>query len=106
MTPCDRCNGVGIKATRKDKHRPCPKCNGSGWLGIDSSVPTQHRAGSPEKVAVLEQRYADGKPLFHPDDASCLMSRMQSASGIQECSTAWFASRIALAVDGLIGWDQ
>ena len=106
MTKCDKCKGTGVRPTRRDKHHPCRKCNGSGWLGIDSSLSTQHRPGSMEKVAVLEQRYADGKPLFHPDDATCLMARMQRASGIQECSTASLASRIGFAVTGLIGWDQ
>ena len=94
MTPCDRCNGVGIKATRRDKHHPCRTCNGSGWLGIDSSVPTQHRPGSPEKVAVLEQRYADGQPLFQDGDSIAVMPRRRFGTGIQMCSTQRLPARL------------
>lgn len=36
-------------------------------------TPTNALPGSEEKIAVIEERYENGHPLFHPADRTCLI---------------------------------
>lgn len=48
---------------------PPARPRGVGHSEAAVPAPTAARPGSPEKVAVLEQRARDGQALFHTDDA-------------------------------------
>lgn len=52
---CRRC-GVEAPKVHQNLYRPLP------------ARPTQADPGSPEKLAVMEQRYKDGEQLHHPLD--------------------------------------
>ncbi len=41
---------------------------------IDEILPTRAAAGSDEKIDVLEYRFGEGLPLYHPDDSRRLVS--------------------------------
>ena len=72
IRPCGSCGGAGMKAGRRKKHDSslCDECEGVGWFGIDSFRPTQARPGTEDKVAVMAQRYRDGRPLWDEQDAT------------------------------------
>jgi len=66
--PCEHCKGEGVI----DRHsgqfaEPCPLCDGNTAFGVS---PQENRAwpGTPEKVAILAARYAQGLPLHREDD--------------------------------------
>ena len=50
--------------------------------------PTSALPGTPEKVAVLEERAQQGQALFHPDDAELSWSRRHRGISVRRLLTA------------------
>ena len=68
---CSGCGGTGFRIKRGPRNlcpAGCDECQGVGWKGIDATIPTNFRAGTPGKVAVIAARYAAGKPLWLKGD--------------------------------------
>lgn len=69
----------------KEKYGPLSKYGRRGVGHRDGalSTPTTALPGTPEKLAVLEQRAANGESLWHPEDPVI--------SGTRAVSTPWYS---------------
>ena len=67
---CGYCGGTGIEGARQAGFQviTCSHCRGDGWFGISSRSRTTAMPGSDVRIAVMQVRYNQQQPLWHPDD--------------------------------------